>query len=324
MRSVLSLLLVPLLLATFAGCEREPAFTSDGKRKVTLKLYWIPQPQFGGFYEAQRIGAFARRGLEVQIVPGNVGAPSLDMVAAGTAEFGLSSSDEILRARAIGKPVVALFSTYQTSPQAIMTPKARGIERFDELFASGTLAIESGKAFSEFLERKYGFEKVKLTESPFGNLTRYLSEADYAMQCFITEEPILARGKGVEPSVFLISESGFNPYVGLVITNDRLLQSDPKLVEDFTAAVVEGWTSYLADPAAANALMHELNRDMDPAAFAASAAAQLPLIQTAETAQLGVGAMTAERWETMGRQLVEVGQIERVPPVAECFRWTQR
>ena len=283
----LLLLIGLMMLMPCASCDRQST-TADGRRKVTLKLYWIPQPQFGGFYEAVRIGAFERRGIEVEIVPGNVGAPSIDMVSAGTVEFGLSSADEVLIARSLGKPVVAIFSTYQTSPQAIMTPERRGIRSIDQVFAGGSLAIESGKAFAEFLKGKYGFDKVRLTDAPFGDLRRYLAEDDYAMQCYATEEPILAKQRGKPASVFLISESGFNPYVGLVITNDKLVRDDPKLVDAFTAAVIEGWESYLNDPAPANAIMHGLNPDMDLATFHASAEVQGPLIQNEETARIGV------------------------------------
>lgn len=316
------LLLICLTLLTLCvSCDRSTT-TADGKRKVTLKLYWIPQPQFGGFYEAVRIGAFERRGIEVEIVPGNVGAPSIDMVAAGTVEFGLSSADEVLIARSLGKPVVALFSTYQTSPQAIMTPERRGIRSIDQVFAGGSLGIESGKAFAEFLKGKYGFGNVRLSDAPLGDLRRYLAEDDYAMQCYATEEPILAKQRGKPASVFLISESGFNPYVGLVITNDKLVRDDPKLVDAFAAAVIEGWESYLNDPAPANAIMHALNPDMDLATFNASAEVQRPLIQTAETAQIGVGGMTAARWQEMAEQLRSVGQLRSTPNIESCFRWT--
>ena len=41
---------------------------------------------------------------------------------------------------------------------------------------------------------------------------------------------------------------------------------------------------------------------------------QRQLIET-ETNQNGLGAMTRERWETLGKQLVELGIIDRAPPV---------
>ena len=44
------------------------------------------------------------------------------MIGAGTVPFAIVSADEIVRARAMGNLVIALFTVYQTNPQGIMTP----------------------------------------------------------------------------------------------------------------------------------------------------------------------------------------------------------
>ena len=44
-----------------------------------------------------------------------------------------------------------------------------------------------------------------------------------------------------------------------------------------------------------------------------------PLIETAETLKNGLGSMTAERWETLGQQLVDLKVIEVAPPPEECY-----
>ena len=48
----------------------------------SIALNWKPEPEFGGLYEAQRIDAFAKHGLDVEIT-GGPGAPVVQMVAAG-------------------------------------------------------------------------------------------------------------------------------------------------------------------------------------------------------------------------------------------------
>jgi hypothetical protein len=46
---------------------------------------------------------------------------------------------------------------------------------------------------------------------------------------------------------------------------------------------------------------------------------QKPLIETKDTAVNGLGAMTAERWDKLGKQLVELKKIEQAVDPATCF-----
>jgi NitT/TauT family transport system substrate-binding protein len=50
---------------------------------------------------------------------------------------------------------------------------------------------------------------------------------------------------------------------------------------------------------------------MDAQTFKESAEAQKPLIENADTKRLGVGAMTLERWQMLGKQLVELKVIDK-------------
>jgi len=57
--------------------------------------------------------------------------------------------------------------------------------------------------------------------------------------------------------------------------------------------------------------MGKLNPTMDAQTFRESAGAQKPLIENADTNRLSVGAMTAERWQTLVQQLVELKVIDK-------------
>src|SRR3954466_3234635 len=104
MRRILVAALVMLGLAS-------PALAAD---KVNLALNWVPEPEFGGIYEAKRGGAFDKNGIDADIQPGGAGTPTGPMAAAGQADFAVSSADEVIVARARGADVVAVFAIYQT------------------------------------------------------------------------------------------------------------------------------------------------------------------------------------------------------------------
>jgi NitT/TauT family transport system substrate-binding protein len=84
-------------------------------------------------------------------------------------------------------------------------------------------------------------------------------------------------------------------------------------------AVRAGWQSYLADPTKANEYMGKLNPTMDAETFKESAEAQKPLIESADTKRLGLGAMTLERWQTLVKQLVELRVIDKPIDAQSAF-----
>lgn len=305
------------------GCGKEKSATPAAAKltKATLQLNWKPEPQFGGFYTAEVEKIYPRHGLDVTITPGGAGAPTVEMVGAGTVPFGIVSGDEIIRARAKGNNVVALFAVYQTNPQAIMTRAARGFKTLADVFSKpGTLAMERGLPYSDFLDKKYGFGKLKIVPSPFGDLSLYRSDANYAMQCFVTSEPLAAKATGIEPQTFLIAESGYNPYTTVLATNEKYLKENPQTVKAMVDAVREGWQGYLADPTKTNEHMGKLNTTMDAPTFKASAEAQKSLIETDDTKKSGIGSMNLERWQTLIQQLVDLKVIDKPLDAAALFR----
>jgi NitT/TauT family transport system substrate-binding protein len=241
-------------------------------------------------------------------------------VGAGTVPFAIVSADEIVRARSNGNLLVGLFAAYQTNPQGIMTRAERGFTSIAEVFRhSGTLEMELGLPYSSFLEKKYGFGKLRIVPSPFGDLSLYRTDPAYSMQCFVTAEPLAAKKTGIEPKAFLIAESGYNPYTTVLATRESFFGANRDTAKSMVAAVREGWQAYLADPTATNTLMHDLNPTMDPETFAESAEAQRNLILGEGGDASAVGSMTRERWQTLIDQLLDLGVIQQRIAAESCF-----
>jgi NitT/TauT family transport system substrate-binding protein len=315
-RSVLRLLALGGVPAALLACSRsrkQPAAPGARFGQVKLALDWVPEPEFGGFYAGREGGAFQRAGMEIEILSGGAGVPVLQMVASGQADFGIVGADEVLNGIARGADIVPVFAAFQTSPQGIMVHAARGAKGIADVLTSGTLALEPGAPYAIFLKKKYGFDRARIV--PYdGGVARFLTDKDFAQQCFVTSEPIAARKQGSDPQVFLLADEGYNPYATLVITRRALWNEKPDLVRAFKRACREGWRAYLDDPGAANAVMARLNPTLDVATLTAVSAAQKPFIETAETGRDHLGKMTAERWEKLGKQLVELGILKEAPP----------
>jgi NitT/TauT family transport system substrate-binding protein len=241
------------------------------------------------------------------------------MVEAGQVELGIAAADEVAIARDRGSDVVAVYATYQTNPQGIMVHAARGAGSLAELFAqSGTLAVEPGLPYVKWFQKHYDLARWKIV--PYGySVAPFLSDPQMAQQVFVTAEPIAARRQGADPKVFLIAESGFDPYAAVVIAKGAYLKEHRDRVGGAVAALRAGWRAYLDDPAPANAVMAGLNREMDAETFRLAADAQEPLVEDDFAEAHGLGAMSLERWTTLGKQLRELGLVDREVDPAACF-----
>ena len=293
-------------LAFFFGAQSMAGYCAQ---PLVLALNWKPEPQFGGFYAAQENGHFRSAKLNVEIVEGGSGTPTIQMLNAGKVDYAIVSADEVViaHARGAGK-IVALFATYQTNPQGIMTHTAREFETIkDVLRSDGVLLWQAGLPYTQFLKKKYA--PLKVTTAPFlGGIGNFQNDPNLSQQCFVTSEPLAATAAGLHVKTFLVAESGYNPYTTVLVTHRDRWEKSPDEVRAMVAAVRLGWEDYLRDPVPTNEAMQALNKSMSAETFAQSAQAQQALIRTEETQRLGE--MTLDRWQTLANQLLEINVVQ--------------
>jgi NitT/TauT family transport system substrate-binding protein len=304
-----------IAMLVFAACG---GHGGSDRHTVRVALNWKPEPEFGGLYQALDSGAFTRRGLDVEVT-GGPGAPVVQMIDSGQVEFGVVSADEVLMARDRGADIVAVFATYQTNPQGIMLHAERHAASLPELFAEGgRLAVEPGLPYVKYLQQQFDFSKIAVVPYSY-SIGPFLSDPELAQQVFVTAEPIAARRAGVEVRVFLIADSGFNPYAAVCATRGARVRESPDIVEAFAAGLRDGWVAYLQEPGAANEKMAALNTEMDSETFEKAAAAQRPLIEGGSVDHGAPGAMANPRWGELGRQLQALGLLDHPAKPAECW-----
>lgn len=314
--------MIALALFACAG-EAPPAAVPDAAVApaapvaVTVQLNWFPEPEFGGIYEAKEAGTYEKAALDVQILAGGAGTPVIQQVATGRSTFGLSTADEVLLARAQGADVVAVFATYQKHPACIMMHRKRGVTDLSEL-KGGTLALEDGIPFGQWLTKKYAFEGV--TRVPYtGGVAAFLLDENYAQQGYLTSEPILAKKQGADPVCLMVAETGYNPYANVVITSGAEIKDHPDVVKRFVESTQVGWDAYLVDGTRANAKIATLNTAVDAAALQEMWDAQLMLVKGGAAEHGGVGVMEEARWSELAAQLLEIGALAAPADVKAAF-----
>jgi len=315
----LALALALLHLSTGCGGQMpEQRTTPDGRTILSLQLNWFPEPEFGGFYEAKRTGRYRDADLEVTVLAGGPSVPAVPLVASGRAHFGIAGADEVVAARAQEVPIVALFAVYQTSPQGIMVHASSGITDLAEVFAPRTpkltLALMN-EPYVNWLRRLYDFSNVTPVIYQ-GGVSQFVHNEHFAQQCFVTAEPFTADAAGATARAFLVADSGFNPYAGVVIAREDYVAEHEATVRAFLESTRRGWADYLQDPEPTNALMLPLNPGESAATFAKAAVRQTELIRS----DAGLGTMTVARWQRLIDQMVEIDEIDEPIDAAHCFR----
>lgn len=287
--------------ALLAACspKSETAKAPAPGAPITLRFAtdWRAQAEQGGFYQAVASGAYARRGLNVQIIQGGPGVNVPQLLASGAVDLGMGSNSFIVMNLAQeGVPVKAVAAFMQKDPQVLMAHPGQGVESLADLKGRPVLLADASvTAFWVWLKAKYGFSDDQVRKYTF-NAAPFLADKRAAQQGYLTSEPYtIEKEAGLKPKVFLLADEGYPGYAAMVLAPDSLIARNPAAVRAFVEASVEGWRDYLAgDPTAADALIRKDNPEMTQDVLD-QARAKLKSYRIIE-GEDGAGAMTDARW----------------------------
>jgi NitT/TauT family transport system substrate-binding protein len=310
MKSLLSLL-SGLLCAT-------AIFAAETKTKLALN--WKPEPEFGGFYEAQQKGIYKKNGFDVDIQEGGSGTPTPQMLMSGQVDYAIVSSEEIFlnNDRDPKRKLVAVYSVFEKSPYMIMTHGAQNFKNLKEVFQSKdtTLSLQKGLPYVEFLTQK--FSPVQAHVVPYaGGISVFEKDKKLAQQGFITSEYLIAQNQKLDAKAWLVADEGFNPYIAVLAVREDFLQKNKAQVQKMVEATREGWTSYMKSPDSTNQLMHQKNPSMSVEMMNLSLSKMKDLMKFEP---MKLGQMKADRWKTMSEQMQSLKLIAKPAETDKIFQ----
>ena len=144
------------------------------------------------------------------------------------------------------------------------------------------------------------------------NLQPFFADPNIAQQAFASSEPFQAMQKGVKANFFLLADDGYPPYTGAITTTQETVAKRPDVVARFVKATMEGWKSYLENPAPANEIIKKENPNMTDAqiAFGLQRMKEMKVVTGGEAAKNGIGAMSDERWKKTADFMVSYGLLK--------------
>lgn len=307
--------LIPALALALLACgcaQKDATAPSAGPFKITVQLDWVPEPEHGGFFQAQARGFFREAGLEVELVPGGPNAFVMQKLATGQAQIGQADSTNTILAVAQGLPVTQIGAVFQNDPSVLMLHADNPITRFEELNGK-TLMARPEWAFLPYLKRKYGIDFQLI---PFNfSVANFIANKDFIQQGYYIAEPyFITQGGAKAPKYLYAWDAGFDAYAVLV-TNRTWAAQHPAQVRAFLQAYIRGWQEYLeGDPAPAHALMKQMNANNTDEfmRFSRQMIIDEKLVigrQNGSAAQ--IGRISRERFQTQINQLEELEILEK-------------
>ena len=273
--------------------------------KVRFLTSWFAQAEHGGFYQAKATGLYEQAGLDVDIRMGGPQVNQLQLMTAGEADMIMGYDIQVLNAIEKGIPVTTVGAAFQFDLQGIMTHD--DVKSLADLKGRKILVASSAyTTFWPYLKQHFGFNDEQTAPYTF-NLQPFILDKTLAQQGYVTSEPFEAERNGAKVKFFLFADDGYPPYSATIVVTRAYLEKNGETVAKFVKASMEGWKSYMANPAAGNVLIKQDNPKMtdEQIAYSVRRLKEIKAVNGGDAAAKGVGIITEQRWKQTRDFLVE-------------------
>jgi polar amino acid transport system substrate-binding protein len=227
-----------LLFMCFTLLDAQPPM-----EKVSVKLQWVDQFQFAGYYVAKERGFYRDAGLEVELQKFDAEKLAVDEVMSGRSTYGIGRSS-LLNDRMAGKKVVALAAIFQSSPFILLSQKSLDIQTPRDLIGKRVMMTEDFQdAISvRAMLNSQGIEldRINVIKHSYNPLDLANGKTD-VMACYISNEPFVLQEKGIETNAINPEQYGFDFYSDILFTSENEVKNHPKRVRAFVDATLKGW-----------------------------------------------------------------------------------
>jgi NitT/TauT family transport system substrate-binding protein len=221
--------------------------------KASLRLKWLPQSQFAGFYVALAKGYYKAEGIDLTINPGGPNLLTENLVATGADTFGLSGgTDSVFAARDKNLPVVCIGVSHQITPFIFVTRKDGPVKTLQDFkgktvttWFTGANHVLTGMLAKEGIktdELKIQPQQVSVTPFVEGNVdvitATYYNEF-YTIQSRMPKDSL---------KTFVAEDYGITFPRDTLIVSETTAKEKPDLVKAFLRASLKGWKDAFADP----------------------------------------------------------------------------
>lgn len=251
------------LVIVFLACIVLLAFSrlyAGELKKINFMPMWLPQPQFAGFYMAREKGIYEKYGLDVSILNRGYNGDVLIDLVQEKIDFGVMNLLTALEKRALGNDIVNVGQVFQRGAIEFVARKTSGINSPQD-FNGKKIAVWSTVLRAQTL----GFIKTR-------NITAKIYPVHEGISFFLKGAvdiiPVMHYNEyntlinyGINPdelTLFRLKDFDMDFPEDGIYCLARTFKADPKLVQNFVKASMEGWEYAMAHPDEAIGLIQKI------------------------------------------------------------------
>ena len=298
---------------------------SPDENRIQLILDWKAQMEHAGFFVADQKGFYAEEGLEVEILEGNGAPTAARVVGNGTYKLGIASGSATVMARARNIPIVSLAVINQHTPVVVYSLKEKNITKPDDLIGKRIGVNVGGTKHREFqaLLRKHNIseDQIQLMGMSEASPAPLLAGQVDAMLGYTEDQPVMVELLGKEVNRLSLADYGIDVYSTNIIVNESFLKENPDRVRRFMRATLRGWRYAVAHPDEAVAAYMAKRPESNEAFNRENFKHLIPLLNSPDTEQQGLGAQTEEKWKYTRDILRGLGMIDHDVDIDQLFTY---
>jgi NitT/TauT family transport system substrate-binding protein len=313
------------LLASAAPLLAAPALAQSLTR-VQLRLKWLPQTQFAGFYLALERGHYRAEGLDLTINPGGPNIQGETIVASGAEQFGVTGGiDSFFAARERQLPVVCIGMNHQITPFVFVAKRASNINSLEDFrgkrvtawFTGAHLVLYGMLGARGITRESVNIQPQQVSVTPFIN-----GETDVCAATWYNELNTIRARLGGDANLRLFSAEDYGISIprDTLVANQAFAQANPRAVEGFLRASIKGWREAKAEPAAGLESVMKIAPTLDRAHQIAMLPEAIRLMQAGPAATQGWFALDAGVIQRAHDFFVEQRVLQAPLDLAAAFR----
>lgn len=216
---------------------------SQNMQKITFVPHWVPQAQFAGYFVADELGFYKKRGIDLTILPGGPKISSSALIQEGKVDFSLMWLSNAIQLRANNIKIVNIAQIVNRSALMLISKKSSGINNPKDMDGKkigiwgGDFQIQPMAFF-----KKYKLNVKTIMQGNSINLF-FFDGIDVTTAMWYNEyHTILNSGINEnELNKFFFADYGLNfPEEG-IYCSEEFYDKNPDLCRYFVEATLEGW-----------------------------------------------------------------------------------
>jgi NitT/TauT family transport system substrate-binding protein len=273
--------------------------TARPVEKMSLRLSWIKNTEFAGFFVAQDRGYYKDEGIDLTINPSAQNLPEVQAVASKADTIALSGGQSLMLARSQGIPVKAFGALFQKGPGCFLWLEKSGIKGIQDFKGKKIGLQQTARASTEAMLTLNNVkpEDVNFVTVGFDLQPLLTGQAD-VLTGLVTNQVVALEQQGEKVGYVPYGDLGFNFYWNTPFALDETLASKKELLAGWLRASARGWDYALKNPdEVAKLVVDKYGEGLDLANQTIELKRETPLIRTDFSTQKGLFWMDPAVWK---------------------------